>query len=696
MKFKLSIFLIVFCFSVHLTAYAQIRVFSELEHRLRRGDKTALYEYAHFFDSKKDTFERAYLHTFRSTVGGIVKRIYKENCAFTENELVIDFRTTAKDFYDFWQLDSSRIVFSREINAFIVVPLDKKTAEVAFTKVPIIRYNELKAQYPKMLAYKWVKDAGIDTLILQKNPQALYRIAAELYKGRHTFYREGVNQIEYLELLAVLIKCRIIVEDENKYKLWTPPLSRPALFNLLIYFAGNYKQYTWDDNSQIFRNDNIKIELPGKEDSLFQLLSSKNDSVAIDAFAGLTLLDTAKVLPLAREYESSDIKVLPIETKDIHHFFFRMYAFTTYCREHSIDFLGTSVLRKYIGQLKSDLTFSERRRLEDELIRILTPENVTALEYWAFINMYSAKLNYSIGRVLDIFYSENWKQITGSERYLRHYIEKSYLFGKFPGMGICSYYTEKFTGNGWDIYQRLDALECNDEDMYDHIAYTRSKCMSHADTADPDKDCGDTRHKVRNIEKEIKEVIISQLDALELEDSLVFLLSKADYNQLPAVMRIMEGYEFTFRLCRKYKFIKADHGIFINDDVNLPLVRQEFLKCYDSLSQYQLYAYYLHKAGVDYRYDDGSLDYDKIFDILKYNAVEKFVDVDFSNRSENEVFSIIKLLELTHNTALGYCSHCATVDCRCLPQKRANAWMRYLSGKGLLKKEHSSVVSFHH
>ena len=44
-------------------------------------------------------------------------------------------------------------------------------------------------------------------------------------------------------------------------------------------------------------------------------------------------------------------------------------------------------------------------------------------------------------------------------------------------------------------------------------------------------------------------------------------------------------------------------------------------------SEYDLYAYYLDKAEIEYKYDN-SLDYDKIYEALKYNIVNALAGGD--------------------------------------------------------------------
>jgi len=141
--------------------------------------------------------------------------------------------------------------------------------------------------------------------------------------------------------------------------------------------------------------------------------------------------------------------------------------------------------------------------------------------------------------------------------------------------------------------------------------------------------------------------------------------------------------------------MERDWGFFMIDHFDSITTRTAFLKLYNSLTEYQLYAYYLDKAGIDYKNKDSSLNYDKIFELLKYDVVTAFVGGG-GGKKDNEVYSLIKLLELTFKTTLGYPKKiCNSANLyACDSQDRANEWMQYLIDHKLLREEHNPIVSF--
>jgi hypothetical protein len=60
------------------------------------------------------------------------------------------------------------------------------------------------------------------------------------------------------------------------------------------------------------------------------------------------------------------------------------------------------------------------------------------------------------------------------------------------------------------------------------------------------------------------------------------------------------------------------------------------------------------------------------------------------------VYAIVKLLELTHNTTLGYSQKFSNSRgvYSCDADDRANEWMQYLVDNKLLKERHDEPVSF--
>jgi hypothetical protein len=155
----------------------------------------------------------------------------------------------------------------------------------------------------------------------------------------------------------------------------------------------------------------------------------------------------------------------------------------------------------------------------------------------------------------------------------------------------------------------------------------------------------------------------------------------------------MQNYNFKGQW-KKYDFLKDDFGFFMVD-INDAKQVKEFMSYYNSHTQKQLYSYYLKKAGLDYLNTDGSLNYDKIYELLKYDVITAFVGGG-GGKQDNEVYSLIKLMELQLKTRLGFpaklCNSARLYGCD--SSQRVHQWMTYLEKNHLLKLSHRSPISF--
>ena len=52
---------------------------------------------------------------------------------------------------------------------------------------------------------------------------------------------------------------------------------------------------------------------------------------------------------------------------------------------------------------------------------------------------------------------------------------------------------------------------------------------------------------------------------------------------------------------------------------------EEFLQVYNTKNQHDLYEFYFNKTGLSYAEYPGNFNYEKIYDILKYDIVDAFV-----------------------------------------------------------------------
>lgn len=692
---RISVFLSCCLLFISPLVHGQEHRLYKIEEGLINGDKNSLFEIVPYFDSKREIIEFLGYHRIATTESRIARRIVEENSLFMSSEINL-VSVTTKEFNFFLVQNEDKIVFSDLANAFLITPLEEREVHYTFRSLTNYKKKELEAKSDGLLNLDWVKSSGIQTLIKLKNPLVLLKIASVCFQERNRYNRYNFNDGEYLDLLGLLTHTQIAVEDENKEmnNHIDKDYSQVSKLNLLIYFSKHYKLYKWDNEKKIFVNKQHLPSLLGKEEELFELLANENDSIALNTFTQLTLQDSSKVSQLAKEYNKADIDENYILPTFPYRFLTQLVKLVSYCKANKIDFEGDKKMQESIKLLQEDLSFLERRKIEDDLIQSLNLETITAFEYWCLIYQKS-HLTYSAGRILDIFYSKHWYKLLENQKYLNTYLKKSKLFDDLGIIGICNLYLNKFVDAPDSVIKLLKEYQTQDSDIRlqieKAITITSKKEFEKLPTKKEWE--GNKDYKIDNLDKKLKKLLSTIKDSSETRDRFTDLLSQINYAQIGTALKHLEPFYFEYTW-QKYRFISEDFGVLI-EDIEDSTIRKEFIPYYQTHSEYELYAYYLDKAQIDYKLADNTLDYDKIYEALKFNSVSAFVGGGGST-DDNEVYSLIKLLELTFKTTLGYpkrlCNSFGIYGCDA--RDRAKEWRVFLKQKDLLKLPHNEPVSF--
>ncbi len=431
------------------------------------------------------------------------------------------------------------------------------------------------------------------------------------------------------------------------------------------------------------------------DESLFALLLVENDSMALDAFMQLINGNPAEVVPLTVKNEkpfATPNRAIPMFP---YRFIKQMVVLTDYYRRNRINSNGSEELRNDIALLKTNLSFAERYKLENKLIQTLSLTDISAFEYWALIGQRNVELTYSAGRILDVFYSRNWSKMLADKEQLATYLKKSYLFERLGIKGICNDYLKKFTGTAPTV-ERLRELQSTDPDINAQLVKINTKFTTAPEVLEKKdnslKSASNDDFKVIDLEKKLKKLTANVRDSAKNEEELVILLSQINYQQLPLAFQYIEKYPFKDE---KYSFMEQDFGFFMLGDLNKKENRDAFLDLYSHHTEYELYAYYLDSAGIDYKNNKGKFDYDKIYELLKFDVVTAFAGGGGSERN-NEVYALIKLLELTYKTTLDFPGKLCNAKnmYSCSASRRVKAWMSYLAEHNLLEQRHVEPLSF--
>lgn len=418
----------------------------ELEARLKKGDQHALFEVAHYFDSQAPISLFICAKHWVTTEAHVAKEMVKESCQFKPEEFIITDSTTGGQFFDFLSLHQKQLLFSKMASCFMVQAPEKWEVRFDLRKLSMLRKEEIEEGIEELFDLEWVKQSQVDALIDRKDPRALLMISAELFTHRRD--NDGFNYPEsYLRLLHLFTGMEIGVENENGKMSWVNDyyFDNKSRFNLLVFFAKHYQQFAWNEKESRFINPQLPIKPLEKEEYLFQLLSNKSDSLAMDAFIQLSSCPPQKVALAASEYfdfmmiKNDFIPIFPCT------FITKTAELTAYCRDHGIDYEGSALLKKKIMLLSTELPINERVKLEDELIQSLALKEITALEYWALVYESRWQMGKSTKRILNEFYLKNWQQILTQPRHLDLYLKKANLLYQLTYQGFYNDYRGRFS-----------------------------------------------------------------------------------------------------------------------------------------------------------------------------------------------------------------------------------------------------------
>ena len=106
-----------------------------LEQKLMKGDKSALFDIAKYFDSKKEMTEFLGYHIIHTNESQVAKRIADENCIFTDSEIPVLNNLSSEAFLNFLNTNKDRVIFSKLADAFIITPLESRTSKVEFREI---------------------------------------------------------------------------------------------------------------------------------------------------------------------------------------------------------------------------------------------------------------------------------------------------------------------------------------------------------------------------------------------------------------------------------------------------------------------------------------------------------------------------------------------------------------------------------
>jgi hypothetical protein len=625
-------------------------------------------------------------------------------------------------------------------------------------------FNNPADYYGKILNLAWDYPLGKSALwdlLNTKDPVVLKYLAAIVYQHRskwndyHFDDQADYNPVSLIEKLTSL-KVSVLNEHGGLVADYSEYAER---LNYATYWNNHFSDYQWNESIARFVNIRERVEATDYIESLFLRLNSDVDSVASNAYVkiadlsanevNLAIKKQDKLLESASSKHFWSIPMFPSKRLPAQA---SLYEF---CRKMNIAYKPTPSLLIKLNSFNQSTTFAETYRQENVLIDNLNLSDITAVEYWGSISGENSV--FSIGRILDKFYTNHFEEITGNEMELRLYLKKATVYNHFGIIGACGKYLWKFTSCSPAVWDSLKALKKRelDSDILTAIDellsgnFNKSQCTGNVEKLY--KDSISTSEVLQNIRllkdkneragkyydliyndyfrdfveagqlssRQLKAMIHGLKDyiALNKDDSfrysytksyitwieninqsfgrqvesaqkpdagkeaLDYVVLSARYKEIPQLLNLASKDDKK----NKYFFVKQH----LSKDLAIPVdeftavAMDTILRRFNRLPEKEFYKSYLYDLG--YRdLANGSIDFDRLYNMLEYDAVDGFVGGGGGRRSIS-AYPVIRFLELEFGTQLGFHWRMYMITGGTIRNAypRSCAWMKVLRDKSL-------------
>jgi hypothetical protein len=286
----------------------------------------------------------------------------------------------------------------------------------------------------------WSRYNAIKDLAATHHPRSLYYLAAQSYRERLFQPDEDF----YMEWIKRLTQTTIQAADKREY---------------LRFWASHYDNFEWDDITNTFLLKEERAKRMDTNDRLFRRLNSENDSVAMESFRKLTEVAPLLVQNLSEKYKNLlrnyRVSLPPIRRPYLEN----LAEWTFFCRKNDINYQLSPVLKAYCADLLTDLSPKKRYALENKIIATLTEADITALEYWACLQVQHREANFSMGRIVHYFYVKNAENIFQNHNSLLLYLKKTALLERIGAYGVARTYIERLAKASKKIKKALMEMQ---------------------------------------------------------------------------------------------------------------------------------------------------------------------------------------------------------------------------------------------
>lgn len=314
--------------------------------------------------------------------------------------------------------------------------------------------------------------SALQDMLATHDPLALKYIAGQVFQRRsrwNVYYFDEFDDLAPIPLLEKLTGVTVSVEQKGQLTHELEGYDYDGLLHYVSYWCAHYTDYTWSDKAARFVNTKGKIAEPDEVEALIrQLGAAATPASEVNAtYMRLTESDPEKIKAavvsnkeLLEKAASRYWGILPL-------FMDRRLpeqaAFTAFCRANGIAYHPAAELQRILDTLHEGKKVPRVRvhQLEDSLIRSIGFEDMNAMEYWSSL---SERATYSVGRIMDEFYTLHFTEMVNDEKQLRLYLKKCGLYDRFGIIGNCNQLRWKFYNCDADVKSKLRALKAKEKD----------------------------------------------------------------------------------------------------------------------------------------------------------------------------------------------------------------------------------------
>jgi hypothetical protein len=317
-------------------------------------------------------------------------------------------------------------------------------------------------------APEWLQVSARFDMLSTRMPRLLFYLAAQMrLKPEQTAY-----YAHYLNRLTK-VDCRDAMHrvSPNISNISEDLAAIEKQKDFVRWWAIHSEDFEWDESEHRFVS---KAEATARAEELerqVRRLGSSNDSVAFAAFVHLTEGDPPTVVAMVERFRPI-LRAYNTHLPPLNYTYLeQMTALSAYCRKHGFSLKLSPKVAVLMDSLRQPINEITRYRLENKLLAQIDIGDISAIEFYGLLYSANAEWGFSIGRIIDIFYSKNWKNILDNDAQLRLYLKKSALFKNIGVAGVSSMYDKKFDRRDEHVRLRLAQIirSESDGDIQDNV-----------------------------------------------------------------------------------------------------------------------------------------------------------------------------------------------------------------------------------